>query len=288
MDTAADPDNTTPKSLPLRRYKLTLAYDGSGFHGWQKQIRPVGSVDDGAAVSSEDGLGVEHLRTVAGVVEAALRRVLRQPITLVGASRTDAGVHAFGQVAHFDAATPVPIQRMAKAINGGLPEDVEVRGVEVVDASFDAITDAVTKRYRYRLFNTHRRPLALRHVVWHCWTELDVAKMADAAGRVVGTHDFAGFAAADHGRATTVRTVHRCVVTREDPEVHIVIEGGGFLYNMVRIVAGTLVEVGRGRFEPAVVDRVLEAADRRLAGPTLPASGLCLEWIRYPGDSGAS
>ena len=255
----------TPPSPTAQRYKITLAYDGSDFHGWQKQIPPDG----------------EPLRTVAGVVEDTLRHVLRQPITLVGASRTDAGVHALGQVAHFDADTPIPIERLAQAVNSRLPGDIEVLTFEPADLRFDAISDAVSKQYRYRIFHTERRPLQQRHCVWHCWTPLDMGRMTAAAVRIVGTQDFEGFAAAGHGRATTVRTVTRCEVERDDPEVHIVVQGTGFLYNMVRIIAGTLVEVGRGRFEPDQIDRLLTSRDRRQAGPTLPAHGLWLEWIKY-------
>ncbi len=250
----------------VTRYKLTMAYDGTAFHGWQKQTPPDGP----------------PLRTVAGVVEDALQRVLRQPIALVGTSRTDAGVHAKGQVAHFDAQpTPIPLEKLTKAINSRLPDDVEVLAAKPVPNTFDAISDATSKQYCYRIYNTARRPLHQRHCVWHCWTPLDIAAMAAAAARLVGTHDFEGFAAAHHGRSSTIRTVLRCDVTTDDPEVHIVIEGTGFLYNMVRIIAGTLVEIGRGRFEPGVIDRVLASRDRRQAGPTLPARGLCLEWVKH-------
>ena len=255
------------QDMDTRRYKLTIAYDGSGFHGWQKQTTPPPEPTP--------------LRTVAGVVEQTLQHVLRQPITLVGASRTDAGVHADGQVAHFDAATPIPQARLLPAINSRLPDDVEVRRVEPVSDAFDAIRDAKSKGYRYRIFNTALRPLRKRHYVWHCWHDLDVDAMQAAAQRIVGTHDFAGFAAADHGRTTTVRTVFRCEVSVDPPETRIDVEGSGFLYHMVRIIAGTLAEVGRGRFDPEVIDRVLASQDRRQAGPTLPPQGLCLQWIRH-------
>jgi tRNA pseudouridine38-40 synthase len=252
--------------MPVLRYKLTIAYDGSGFHGWQQQEPPEG----------------EPLRTVAGELSATLRRVLRQPITLRGASRTDAGVHALGQVANFDADCAIPLDRMVLAINSRLPADVEVRQVEVVAPDFDAALDPVSKQYRYRLWNMTQRPLTLRHTVYHCWLELNDAAMSDAAARLVGTHDFAGLASAHHGRLTTVRTIHDCHVERHGHELHIVVAGSGFLYNMVRIIAGTLVDVGRGHTPPARIDEILATQNRRLAGPTLPPGGLCLEWIRYP------
>lgn len=249
-----------------QRYKLTIAYDGTLFHGWQKQHPPGGL----------------PLRTVQGVVEMALQQLLQQPVSLIGASRTDAGVHARGQCAQFDAATPIPIERLGKAINSRLPEDVEVRQVELAPPYFDCINDPISKQYRYRLFNTHHRPLELRNVVFHCWTPLDIDAMNDAAKRLMGMHDFEGFAAAGHGRTSTIRTIHGCEVVRAGEEVHITVRGDGFLYNMVRIIAGTLVEVGRGYFAPSRVEEILAAADRRLAGPTLPPTGLWLEWIKYP------
>jgi len=250
-----------------QRYKITLAYDGAQFHGWQKQ-----------APCARTG---QPLRTVAGVVEDTLQHILRQPIDLVGASRTDARVHAQGQVAHFDALTPIPIERLPKAINSRLPTDVEVIGAQLIHDRFDAIADAKSKQYRYRIFNTVRRPLTLRHYVWHCWTPLDFTRMANAAARLIGTHDCNGLAAASHGRANTIRTILDCQVQQHDPEVHVVVQGSGFLYNMVRIIVGTLVEVGRGRFEPEVIDQIIQTRDRRHAGPTLPACGLSLQWIKY-------
>lgn len=263
--TAAAMGSSSP-TLQRQRYKLVLAYDGTAFHGWQKQ----------ATLPNQ-----AELRTVGGVVQDTLCRVLRQPILLVGASRTDAGVHARGQVAHFDAATPIPLARLRSAINSRLPADVEALSVEPVHDSFDAIRDAKNKRYRYRIFNTDRRPLEIRHCVWHCWHPLGLETMRRAAARLVGTHDFAGFAAAGHGRVTTVRSVFRCEVTRHEPEVHIEVEGSGFLYNMVRIIAGTLVDVGRGRLAEGVIDAVLTSKDRRQAGPTLPPQGLCLMWVQH-------
>jgi tRNA pseudouridine38-40 synthase len=252
----------------MQRYKLTLAYDGSGFHGWQKQHPP----------------GGRPLRTVQQVVEDALTRLLRQPVTVVGASRTDAGVHAQGQVAQFDADTPIPVERMLKALRGRLPDDVDALALQTAPPTFRAINDVTTKQYRYRIWNDPAKPLGYRHLLYHGFVSLDVPRMQEAAARLVGTHDFAGFTAAHHGRESTVRAIHRCEVSRDDTEpsiITITVEGNGFLYNMVRIIAGTLFEVGRGRFDPERVDEVLRTGDRRLAGPTLGPEGLCLQWIKY-------
>ena len=258
-----------------KRYKLTVAYDGTAFHGWQRQ----------------EPAGLPVLRTGQGVLEDALVRVLRQPreeLSLLGASRTDAGVHAIGQVCHLNTISPIPPERMVRAINSRLPDDLEVRGAEVVDASFDAIRDATDKQYRYRIFDAPYRPLGLRNVVYQhpMRPSFDVDRMNDAARRLVGTHDVEGFAAVAHGRATTVRTVHGCRV-EEHPipaglagdgaagrELHVVISGSGFLYNMVRIVAGTLVEVGRGAMEPSTRGRGLGHAGAAAGGADVAGDGV--------------
>jgi tRNA pseudouridine38-40 synthase len=263
----AEPSLTWSRDATLR-YRLTIAYDGAKFHGWQRQEPP----------------GGEPLRTVQGVLERALKELLKQPLNLLGASRTDAGVHALGQVACFDATSRVPIERLPEAINARLHEDVEVRAADIVPMKFHPSIDATCKQYRYRIHNSSQRPLDRRNYTWHCWYDLDIDRMNAAAQRLVGTHDFIGFAAASDQRATTVRTIFDCHVERASngtPEVHVVIVGDGFLYNMVRIITGTLVEVGRGRFEPQVIDHVLATLDRANAGPTLPPNGLWLEWIRY-------
>lgn len=255
-----------------QRYKLVIAYDGSAFFGWQKQEPP----DE------------EPLRTVQGELEAVLVRLLGTPkadLHLMGASRTDSGVHALGQSAMFDADCSIPLERMALAINVRLPDDMEVRSCELAPADFNVIGDVTNKQYRYRIFNADHKPLWVRNAVYHYYkAELDPMKMNDAAQRLIGTHDIEGFAATGHGRENTVRTIYDCMVF-VDPvypdEIHMTIQGSGFLYNTVRIIAGTLVEVGRGRFAPSHIDEILKTADRRIAGPTLPPQGLCLEWVRY-------
>jgi tRNA pseudouridine38-40 synthase len=262
---AESPAPCADEAIDTHRYRIVVAYDGSQFHGWQKQEPPDNP----------------PLRTVQGVLNMALMKLLRQPVNLVGASRTDAGVHALGQVAQFDAATSIPLERLQHAITSRLPTDIEVRHVEIAPPYFQAIGDAVSKQYRYRFHNIQERPLTLRHTVYHCDYPLNVEAMNDAAGRLIGEHDFAGFSAASHGRQTTVRTIHDCHVLRDGQQVHVVVAGSGFLYNMVRIIAGTLLDAGRGRCQPTRIDEILATADRRLAGPTLPPEGLCLEWIRY-------
>lgn len=328
----------------MHRYKLTIAYDGTDFCGWQKQEPYVSEAYPAPAI----GIGVGNpdpyarvqglvqregesrarvqLRTVQHLVERAVREIVREPVVLMGASRTDAGVHARGQVAAFtcsggdpaDAATDASegepgsepklpgrtgwplergINRLKRAINGRLPDDVQVTTIELAGPSFDPIHDCTSKCYTYLLHvsappprGTAMRPLWDRRFVHHMWDELDVEAMKLAAARIVGTRDFAAFAAADHGRENTVRTVFHLDVTKLERVVagdlwadrlKIEISGSGFLYNMVRIIAGTLAAVGQGKMTPEDVSAAIESKDRRKAGPTLPAGGLCLEWVRY-------
>ncbi|MEM7230351.1 MAG: tRNA pseudouridine(38-40) synthase TruA [Planctomycetota bacterium] len=257
----------------MPRYKLTVAYDGTDFHGWQKQHPP----------------GCEPLRTVQGVMEAAVQTVVREDVNIIGASRTDSGVHARGQVVAFSTWTRIEPRRMVMAINSRLPDDVQVRHVEIVPESFAPITDCTSKGYRYRLAFGRRksalRPLFDRHIT--AWTayELDVERMQAAAEHLVGEHDFASLTRLHHGRESTVRTIHACSVSQVSARrCAIDVSGSGFLYNMVRIIAGTLLEVGRGALQPDDIPGVLDARDRRAAGPTMPPEGLSLMWVAYEGE----
>lgn len=249
---------------------MTVAYEGTRFHGWQKQHPP----------------GQDPLRTVQGVLEEAVQMVVREEVNVVGASRTDSGVHARGQVAAFTARKEFTTTRLAAGINSRLPADVQVQALEIVDESFAPISDCVAKGYRYRLAYGRKQeklpPLFDRHIT--AWTayELDVERMAAAAQHFVGEHDFASVTRVKHDRESTVRTVFSCNVTEPEPRrCEIDISGNGFLYNMVRIVAGTLVEVGRGKIEPGDVAEILKARDRQRAGPTMVPEGLCLMWVKY-------
>jgi tRNA pseudouridine38-40 synthase len=254
----------------MPRYRLTIAYDGTDFHGWQRQ----------------EPADAPPLRTVQGVLQEAVADLIGTRVDVVGASRTDSGVHAVGQVAAFSADVRVPIERLAAAITARLPQDVQVLAAERTHGGFNPIGDAKSKCYRYTVEHTshphHPRPLFDRNTVFATPYTLDVARMRRAAGQLVGTYDCVAFAQINHGRATTVRSVYGCTVhERPDRRVEIEIAGSGFLYNMVRIVAGTLVEVGRGRIAPEDIPAIIKSKDRRRAGPTLPPHGLCLRWIWY-------
>lgn len=306
----------------MPRYKLTIAYDGTGFCGWQKQeppsapnIAPERVLDDPLALVPDSSPQLltpspPHptparliLRTVQEVVERACREVVREPIQLAGASRTDSGVHARGQVGAFtcsDAGWPLDrgTDKLVRAINSRLPDDVLVVAAEAAADAFNPIADCAAKGYSYTLHVSPHRPLWNRRYVHHVWVPLDLAAMNAAAARLIGEHDFAAFAASGHGRLSTVRTIFECRVEgvetgqafllhapNSEPGTHLTIHisGNGFLWNMVRIIAGTLVEVGRGKLTPDDVSAAIQSKDRRNAGPTLPPEGLCLEWIRYDG-----
>ncbi len=270
----------------MPRYKLTIAYDGTHFHGWQRQDVPANSAAlPNAAETESADKGRVPLRTVQQTIEQAVQHVVREPVVLQGASRTDAGVHANAQIAAFsssiDRRGPTD-DRLALAVNSRLAPDVLVRSCEPTWESFDPISDCVCKGYRYLIHTGPERPLWERRWSHHTWHELDIAPMREAAAALVGEHDFAGFANAGHGRLTTVRTVLSCDVEQiDDRVIAIDISGTGFLYNMVRIIAGTLHDVGRARLTINDVTEALATGDRRRAGPTLPAKGLRLEWIKY-------
>lgn len=251
-------DDVRPRTL-----RLTLAYDGGGFHGWQRQ---------------------PSVRTVQQEVEHAIASVLREPVAVVGASRTDAGVHAAGQVAHLRTSSTLPLERLRRAIGDRLPDDVTL--VDLADAhpAFHATHDAIGKLYRYRIFNSPRRPCEAQsqRTHWHVWHPLDLDRMRQAGAYLVGTHDFSAFASSGSERSSTVRTVWSVEPTARFDEVRIDVAGDGFLYNQVRNMVGTLYEVGRGHWPPQRVAEILASRDRRTAGPTAPAHGLCLQWVKYP------
>jgi tRNA pseudouridine38-40 synthase len=242
------------------RYSLLVAYDGTDFHGWQKQA---------------------DLRTVQGELEKAVLLVVREQCNVVGASRTDAGVHARGQVAAFSTDAEIEPRKLAAAVNSRLPEDIRVRRAALCPEGFSPISEAIAKGYRYR-FHCGSRPLFGRRTTFWTPHALDPVAMNLAARRLIGTHDFASMTRLHHGRESTVRTVHDCMVTRTGPRrLRLDICGDGFLHNMVRIIAGTLLEVGRGRRKPDEMERVLGAHDRTAAGQTLPPEGLFLMWVKY-------
>jgi tRNA pseudouridine38-40 synthase len=250
-------------------FRLTLEYDGSGFAGWQVQAGAV--------------------RTLQGTLEAAIERVSGARVRVHGAGRTDAGVHAEGQVASVALETGLSAPGLQRALNGVLPRDLAVVTAELVADDFHARYHARAKLYRYRIWNGSRpSPLRASHS-WWVKPALDVAAMRAAGALVLGTHDFASFQAAGSDVTSTQRTLTRCdilqlpAVSELDArgEVEILVEGSGFLRHMVRILAGTLVQAGTGRREPASLCAVIAACDRRATGPTAPPQGLTLVRVFY-------
>lgn len=259
---------------PLQRYKLTIAYRGTAYHGWQVQTMP--STWKKAPPPKGHGLP-----TIQETLRRALEHVVKHPVKVIGSSRTDAGVHAKGQVAHFDTdKAQIPLIGMRRAINHQLPDDILVRAIERVGPDFDAILCTTSKRYQYFIWHDEDRPLFFADLAWHRWKDLDIEAMRTAARTLAGTHDFASFARPGHGRENTVRTVLGCDVSYRRPKLVISVEGSGFLWNMVRIIAGTLVEVGLGKFKASEIEAMLAARDRRAAGSTAPPFGLYLQWVK--------
>lgn len=266
-------------STPSQRYKLTVAYRGTNYHGWQTQA----VTDTYTGPMPQEGQG---LPTIQETLQRAVTSVVRHPVQLIGSSRTDAGVHAKGQIVTFDTdQLQIPREGMRRAMNSALPEDITVKTIDPVAAEFNAVTWTTSKRYQYAIWNRPDRPTFFGDLVWHRWQTLDFAAMRDAARRLVGEHDFASFARPGHGRDSTVRTLLACEVSCRGPLVVVGVEGTGFLWNMVRIIVGTLVEVGQGRYAPPDIDAMLAARDRRSAGFTAPPHGLYLQWIKTRSDA---
>jgi tRNA pseudouridine38-40 synthase len=223
----------------------------------------------------------EGIPTVQETIARALQTVVRHPVAVVGSSRTDAGVHAKGQIAHFDTdQLQIPAEGMRRAVNHRLPDDLIIRTIEPVSGEFHAIRSTVAKRYQYFIWHDENRPVFFADLAWHRWQRLDVPAMIAASQHLVGEHDFASFAKPGHGRDNTIRTVSACDVHYRKPKLVIGVEGGGFLWNMVRIIVGTLVDVGLGHFRPEDIVKMLAARDRQSAGGTAPPHGLWLQWIR--------
>jgi tRNA pseudouridine38-40 synthase len=259
--------------VTTQRLKLTIAYRGSAYHGWQRQK----AANTWKGPTPPPGRGIP---TVQEILSHAIAGVIGHPINLVGSSRTDSGVHAKGQVAHFDTHMEIPPEGLRRAVNHQLPGDILIRSIEPVDSSFDAIGSTLSKRYQYFIWQALDRPLFFPELAWHRWQALDLPAMARAAELLVGHHDFASFARPGHRRENTDRTIYSCSVTWRLPRVVVAVEGNGFLWNMVRIMVGTLVEVGMGRYPAQRITEMLAAHDRRAAGPTAPPEGLYLHWVR--------
>jgi tRNA pseudouridine38-40 synthase len=247
----------------MRRIQLIVEYDGTNYAGWQQQ---------------------KNAMSVQQMVEDTLSKLTKEKIVIHGASRTDAGVHAQGQSAHFDTESRIPADKFSYALNTMLPPDIRIRESRQVPDDFHARFSTRGKRYRY-LFHVHPHASAIHRLTHaHVIYPLDVDLMHREAQALVGTHDFAAYAASGSVVKDTVRTIYRVDVTRDGEEVKLVIEGKGFLYNMVRIIAGTLIGVGSGNIEPGAFARAIESGNRLDLGVTAPAHGLTLMEVFYDPD----
>lgn len=244
----------------MKRVKLVVAYDGTNYHGWQVQ---------------DNGITIEE------VLNRTISELVQEDIKVIGASRTDAGVHACGNVAVFDTESRIPGDKFSFALNQRLPEDIRIQKSCEVDADFHPRYADTVKTYEYNILNRRFELPTKRLYAAFCYYPMDIERMNQATAYLVGEHDFKSFCSAGAQVQTTVRTIYAVNVTKEDDMVHIRITGNGFLYNMVRIIAGTLMQVGTGLMEPEQVKEILEARDRSKAGPTAVAKGLTLVEIRY-------
>jgi tRNA pseudouridine38-40 synthase len=248
----------------LRNIRLTIEYDGSGFSGWQAQSN------------------IKKFRTVQEEIERSAARLFGKKIKLTGAGRTDSGVHAEAQSANFKIDSALPLKNIVKGLNSYLPDDIAVISAEDAPLKFHSRFDAKEKLYRYTIINRKTRSPLLRKYAAACFYDLDIKAMKKAAGYLVGKKDFRSFQAADKKDRSSVRHIKRLdIIQKGNSVIEINIQADGFLYNMVRNIAGTLIDVGRGRISPDSIKDILKKRQRTAAGQTAPAKGLCLIKIFY-------
>jgi len=245
----------------VRTIKLTIEYDGTNYLGWQ--VQPNG-------------------RTIQGVIQDCLKRLTGESSQLIGSGRTDAGVHALGQVAHFKTESKMDANTFQRALNGLLPEDIVIRRAEEVEAEFHARRSARSKAYEYRILNCTAPPAIDRQYIWYVPQKLNWDEMKKATHSLVGEHDFSAFRSVGSSTRSSVRNILRADWKREKKDLlRFEIEASGFLKQMVRAIVGTLVEVGREKISAQEFKRILESKDRKQAGPTAPAHGLFLKEVKY-------
>lgn len=243
-----------------RNIKLTIAYDGFDYCGWQTQ---------------------PNKPTIQGTIESAIERLTNQKIQITGASRTDSGVSALGQTANFIIDSPIPTANFKNALNNILPDEIAIIDTQEVLDDFNSRFDAESKEYQYTIYTGKNKPVMNCR---HCWFypyNLDVEAMSEAAKLLIGTKDFKAFASAGDERDNTIRTVFDCHLNCIDQTITFTICGNGFLYNMVRNIVGTLTEIGKGKWQPNYINDIIQSKDRSKAGILAPAQGLCLMSIKY-------
>lgn len=244
----------------MRNIKLTIEYDGTNYVGWQRQ---------------KNGISIEE------TIEKGIWEITGEEIRIIGSSRTDAGVHAKGQTANFFTSSKIPDLKFSSAINSKLPHDIVILDALEVNEDFHSRYSSTGKRYSYRILNRKQPPAYLRNYIEHCPYELNLTSMINASKAFLGMHDFAAFKSTGSSAKTSVRTIRYIELERSDDIITLNIEGDGFLYNMVRIIAGTLIDIGRGKIACDSISDIIESKDRNRAGKTAGAGGLCLDRVYY-------
>ena len=253
----------------MRNFKLEIEYDGTRYHGWQVQN------------SKKARVSYNNSQTIQHVLEKVLNKVLQEDIKLTVAGRTDSGVHALAQVANFKSSSRMPFEKLRWALNCLLPEDIKVARINTVSLNFNSRFSAKSKLYRYTILNRKYSSALLANRVFFFHHYLDVALMRREAKILLGRHNFTSFQATEIRRRNPLRTIKSIKIGKDKDLLYIDIQADSFLYNMVRSIAGTLLEIGRGRFPRGSMKNILKARNRNLAGPTLPAKGLCLLKVKY-------
>lgn len=244
----------------MRNIKLTIEYDGKDFNGWQAQPNKL---------------------NIQGTIEKSIESIVGHEVTLNASGRTDAGVHALGQVANFKTTSEISIEKMAIAINSRLKKSIRIKNAEEVDERFHSRLSCKKKTYRYVINNSKQGTAIYRNLEYHISNELDIKKMQEAAKLFEGEHDFKAFKASGTSSKNSIRTIYKVEVYKKDDRICIELTGSGFLYNMVRIISGTLVEVGMGKKKPQDIPDIIASQRRENAGKTLPAHGLYLVNVEY-------
>ena len=244
----------------MRNIRLVIEYDGKSFNGWQKQPNKL---------------------NIQGEIERAIGEITGEEINLIASGRTDAGVNALGQVANFKTESTIPAEKFPYAINSKLKKSIVIKSAEDVDERFHSRYSVKEKTYRYTINNSEQGTAIYRDMEYHFPIKLNVEKMQEAIKYFEGEHDFAGFKASGTSSKTSVRTIYKTKLWQDGDRIYIELTGNGFLYNMVRIIAGTLLDVGQEKIAPDEIPGIIESKDRAKAGKTLPAHGLCLMEVKY-------
>ncbi|MDP2942666.1 MAG: tRNA pseudouridine(38-40) synthase TruA [Candidatus Omnitrophota bacterium] len=244
----------------IRNILLKIEYDGTNYSGWQSQ---------------------KNSRSIQDTTEAALKRITGRKARLISCGRTDAGVHALGQIANFKTASHILLYKLQRGLNSVLPKDIVIKEIREAPLKFHSRFDARSKVYTYTILNGPAPAAISRNYVHHVPYKLNFGLMRREARCLVGKHDFKSFQAADKVERSSIRTIKRLDIKKAGNSIKITVEADGFLYNMVRNIIGTLVEIGRGRLKPGSMGKILKAKNRKLAGPTAPAKGLCLTEVKY-------